>query len=249
MSTATEHVAKRAKLEEPTSAIATDEPVSDPVTESSATETAKTENPYLSTYLTPEVPPQVEQADSESKLIDAERVKLNIKMPPRNYGPADTRLWTKLQAEMFRAKKQMHDIGSASQYMRWWFAEHAGYPCKPNKAPRSAYNIYSLAKIIEAGCSAGNKKELRKIGIAWKAMGAEEKSKYTAQLEVEQQQCEDAYDDYDNKRFAWRKQKRERLIAAGEMLSNTERSKSNKPPICNCDLCEGDDHATLIADP
>ena len=46
----------------------------------------------------------------------------------------------------------------------------------------------------------------------------------------------------------WRAAKRARLLAAGEVVSNTRRLAESLPPICNCDLCEGDDHDTPIAD-
>lgn len=213
-------------------------------------------NPYLTDYVTPATPPFA-PTDTSTKagMIAEERAKHGLKAPARSYGPADTKLWTKRQAEIFRNKKATapgtgkEGQFAASAYMRWWFAEHAGQPCGPKNAPRSAYAIFSQKRLSVLGCGAGDKKQLRKIGAEWKAMDDAAQQPFVAELEHGKQQWEDAEEAFQAQLSQWRKEKRARLIEEDAVISNSARTAAKLAPICNCATCEGDDHDEPVADP
>ena len=163
----------------------------------------------------------VEQTDADVKvgMLAAEKAKYNLGVQPsRAFGPIDTKLWTKRQAEMFRTQKATAKGSSregssyASKYMRWWFAEHAGQTAPTKSAPRTAYAIFSQRRVAEVGCGAGDKKQLRKIGAEWKAMDDASKEPFTAELELGKEQWEAASDVHDAQLSQWRKDKRVRQL-------------------------------------
>jgi hypothetical protein len=52
--------------------------------------------------------------EKELSMIEREKVKAGVSLKVRDFSPNDTKLWTKLQAEIFRSKKTLNNIGWAS---------------------------------------------------------------------------------------------------------------------------------------
>ena len=47
----------------------------------------------------------------------------------------------------FQEKKTLHDTKQASQWMRWWFKEHAGMPSPPTRSLQSAFVLWQQEKV------------------------------------------------------------------------------------------------------
>jgi len=135
--------------------------------------------------------------------------------------------WTDIARKLYREKKTLHDSKQASKWMRWWFEEHEDLPAPPKAGPRSAYFIYTQQKCTELNIF-NNKKEIKKLGAAWKAMSEEDQEPWAKLLEEKRKEHEKDEAQYEDDLAAWRKKKKEKP------------ERTDDKPSCSCIYCLGE---------
>eukprot|EP00729_Bicosta_minor_P009737 gene9737-6201_t len=192
---------------------------------------------------TPGVPPIAPQDPKELSVSDQERLKNGIALPDRDFGSADTKLWTKVQADIFRSKKVLKNMRWASGYMRWWFKQHEGMPNQPPKAPISAYALWFTREKSQHAAEGGkwnNKKDGKRLGIKWKTLQTEEDpvvAAVTAEHAVLKAQYQANEDMFYNLLEAWQGKRHAALTATGQPLDNYVRVEQGLEVLCDCPNC------------
>ena len=193
----------------------------------------------------PLIPPVAPAASTERRVRREEMMasrasRYGLSPPPPVYGPKDTALWPEEAAELFRATKTNQDSKYASRYMRWWFKNHAGMPGRVPSIPRSAYAMYYVERKGEIFRSAGKfrqKKDGKRIGAEWKALGEEDKRPYAEKFAALQAQREANEEWRHDTMAAWRKERLEKLRAEDVELDPLRRRSDGLEPICECAKC------------
>jgi len=147
----------------------------------------------------------------------------DMKLPP----------WTDISRKLYREKKTLHDTKQASQWMRWWFKEHAGMPSPPTRSLQSAFVLWQQEKMATEGIKMSDKKERKRLGAQWKALSEEEQAPWNEKLAIIREEYEKGEIAYEEELEAWREEKLKRVAKRGE---RTDGEKD-----CTCLYCIGED--------
>lgn len=191
--------------------------------------------------ITPALPPVVplsveEEADLKKKY------RYKYQTPPNKvYKSKDYNLWPKVATNVFASQKTIHNPAYASEYIRYWFAEHHGLRAQPPKASRSAYATYYNDQ--KSGWCAkhgqwNQKRDSKKIGTLWKTLTDDERKVCETQFANSVAQHTVNTNFWHEEAVKWRFEKLQRLQAKGEELDPEKRVALKLSKICVCELCK-----------
>ncbi|KAL7537213.1 hypothetical protein ACHAWF_005690 [Thalassiosira exigua] len=191
----------------------------------------------------PKVPPVASaEGDTTRKQEGVWRWASKHGMDPPDpiYNAKDRALWPEEAAELFRATTTNTNSKYASQYMRWWFENHEGMPCRVPKIPRSAYSMYHSEQkglIFRSVGRFNPKKNGKEIGAAWKKLSEEKKQPYFDKFAILKAQREENEEWWNEKMAKWRDERLERLRSEGVELDPLKRRRAGLEPLCECSKC------------
>ena len=94
----------------------------------------------------PSTPPTVPLTQAEQDELKRKYRHTWQTIPPPVYRSKDYNLWPKIAYTIYRSQVNIHNSSYASNYCRFWFAEHEGLREPPPKPPRSAYAEFFRVK-------------------------------------------------------------------------------------------------------